>query len=136
LMTGGALLGSLMAPGVSPLAKSSRPATSLALMRERQGRWLETAQSLIPALGITQQAPVSLVHPVADEALPLRFRMEPEAPAVELENRLLKQGDSFILDFEGHRTGHLAFELAGEGRGVDAPVRLRLTFGEVPTDVA
>ena len=136
LMTGGALLGSLMTTGVSPLAKFSRTAGSLALMRERQGRWLETAQSLIPTLGITQQTPVSLVRAVADDSLPLRFRMEHEASALELENRLLKKGDSFILDFEGHRTGHLSFDLAGEGRGVDAPVRLRLTYGEVPTDVA
>lgn len=136
LMTGGALLGSLMTAGVPRLAKSSPAAVSLALMRERQGRWLETARSLIPTLGLTQQTPVSLVRPVADDALPLRFRMEREAPGLELENRLLKQGDSFILDFEGHRTGHLSFDLVGEGRGVDAPVRLRLTFGEVPTDVA
>jgi len=139
LTTGGALLASLTAEP-SPLAKSSTSAAvqsqALALMRERQGKWLEAAQALIPTLVTIPQAPVSLVHPVADDSLPLRYRMERDAPAAELENRLLKKGDSFILDFEGHRTGRLSFDLVGEGRGVDAPVRLRLTFGEVPTDIA
>jgi alpha-L-rhamnosidase len=109
---------------------------ALALMRERQPTWLETAQQLIPTLRTQSQSPLALVQPVADESLPLRFRMQHEAAAEELEKRLFKKGDVFILDFTGHRTGHLSFDLVGEGAGVDAPVRLRLTFGEVPTDVA
>ena len=131
LATGGAVL-------AATLARAAPPGRSSALeqMRERQGAWLKKAEALIPTLVSKTQAAVSLVRPVADESLPLRYRMEREAPAEELEQRLLKKGDQFILDFEGHRTGHLSFDLVGEGRGVDAPVRLRLTFGEVPTDVA
>jgi hypothetical protein len=98
--------------------------------------YLEKAQSLIPQLRRVWQEPLALVSPVADAAQVLRFRMVQQAPASTLEQRLLGKGDAFILDFGGHRTGTVRFELAGEGQGVDAPVRLRLTFGEVPTDVA
>ena len=77
-----------------------------------------------------------LVRAVAAPEAPLRFRMETEAPASALAGRQLKRGDSVIVDFEGHRTGYLSFRLATEGREPDAPVRLRFTFGEVPTDVA
>jgi alpha-L-rhamnosidase len=98
--------------------------------------WLAKAQALIPVLRQTDQPPVHLVRAVADAAQVLRFRMEAEAPAAALEDRLLGKGDSFILDFTGHRTGTIQFDLVGEGQGVDAPVRLKLTFGEVPTDVA
>lgn len=136
---GGALVTAAVA-GLPALGKSVGSAVAsgqaLTLMRERQAQWLATAQTLIPALTTTVQAPLSLVRPVADDSLPLRFRMEREAAAEALEQRLLKKGDQFILDFGGHRTGHLAFDLLGEGKGVDAPVRLRLIFGEVPTDVA
>ncbi len=136
---GGALVTAAVA-GLPAFAKSAgtggAPTQALALMRERRGHWMDTAQALIPQLATTVQAPLALVRAVADDSLPLRFRMEREAAAEELEQRLLKKGDQFILDFGGHRTGHLAFDLVGEGRGVDAPVRLRLTFGEVPTDVA
>jgi hypothetical protein len=103
---------------------------------DQRARWLATAESLKPSLSETDERPVALVRPVPDSALVLRFRMETEAPAAALGERLLGKGDSFILDFGGHRTGHLSFELVGEGRGVDAPARLRFTFGEVATDVA
>ena len=94
------------------------------------------ARELIPDLRQIVQAPARLVTPIADANRVLRFRMEQEAQPVALEQRLFGKGDSFILDFEGHRTGHFAFDLVGIGEGVDAPVRLKLTFGEVPTDVA
>jgi hypothetical protein len=90
----------------------------------------------MPRLNETEQRPLSLVRPVAASDSPLRFRMEPEAPAADLAKRVLKKGDSVIVDFGGHRTGYLSFRLETEGREPDAPARLRLTFGEVPTDVA
>jgi len=105
------------------------------VMRARRGAWLSQAQALTPTLSQTEQAPVGLVHFTADPSLVLRYRLERDSSG-SLEERLLKKGDSFTLDFGGHRTGHFSFDLIGEGRGVDAPVRLRLTFGEVPTDVA
>ena len=98
--------------------------------------WAAKAESLIPELLETEQLPVHLVRAVAAPEAPLRFRMETEAPASALAGRQLKRGDSVIVDFEGHRTGYLSFRLATEGREPDAPVRLRFTFGEVPTDVA
>jgi alpha-L-rhamnosidase len=98
--------------------------------------WAARAESLIPELLETEQLPVYLVRAVAAPEAPLRFRMEREAPASALASRQLRRGDSVIVDFEGHRTGYLSFRLATEGREPDAPVRLRFTFGEVPTDVA
>jgi len=98
--------------------------------------WAAKAESLIPELVETVQWPVNLVRAVAAPETPLRFRMENESPASALEKRELRRGDSVIVDFEGHRTGYLSFRLATEGREPDAPVRLRFTFGEVPTDVA
>lgn len=98
--------------------------------------WLEKAQALTPELVETEQLPVNLVRAIAAPEAPLRFRMEREAAASDLASRQLKRGDSVIVDFEGHRTGFLSFHLATEGRDPDAPVRLRLVFGEVPTDVA
>ena len=103
---------------------------------EQLKAWAAKAESLIPTLLETEQLPVNLVRAVAAPESPLRFRMETESPASALAGRQLKRGDSVIVDFEGHRTGYLSFRLATEGREPDAPVRLRFTFGEVPTDVA
>ncbi|HWB83942.1 MAG TPA: hypothetical protein VG675_07360 [Bryobacteraceae bacterium] len=99
-------------------------------------RLVAIAESLKPKLRETVRTPMWIVEPVADASRFLRFRMEQAGPAAQIRERRLRHGDSFILDFGGHMTGRLAFSLAGEGSAVDSPVRLRLTFGEVPADVA
>ena len=79
---------------------------------------------------------MNIVRAEPDPSLVLRYRMAVDAPATELAKRTFKKGDSFILDFGGHRTGFFAFKLETSGREPDAPARLRLTFGEIPPDVA
>jgi len=119
-------LGEVEAQTDHPRAKAGEPVKG----------WADKAEALMPRLNETEQRPLSLVRAVAAADSPLRFRMEPEAPAADLAKRVLKKGDSVIVDFGGHRTGYLSFRLETEGREPDAPARLRLTFGEVPTDVA
>src|SRR5688500_14773231 len=126
--------GSALAAAV-PAARGAEPVGSSTDAAALAG-WKQKAQRLIPKLIETEQLPVSLVRAVAAPDTPMRFRMEREAAAEELARRELKRGDSVLVDFEGHRTGFLSFHLATEGRAPDAPVRLRVTFGEVPTDVA
>ena len=101
-----------------------------------QEKRLQIAKSLIPALHESVQEPLHVVTAVPDPSLYLRWRMEPTAAAADLEQRTFKPGESFILDFGGHRTGYLSFDLLGVGENVDAPARLRFTFGEVAGDVA
>ncbi|HYG33267.1 MAG TPA: glycoside hydrolase [Clostridia bacterium] len=99
-------------------------------------RWIKIAEGLKPKLHETTKFPVSIVKPTADSTRFLRWRMDQASPASALRERLMRDGDSVILDFEDHLTGHLTFSITGEGRGIDSPVRLRLTFGEVPAEVA
>jgi alpha-L-rhamnosidase len=119
-------LGEAEAQADHPRAKAGEPVKS----------WADKAEALMPRLTETEQRALSLVRAVAAPDAPLRFRMDVEAPAADLAKRVLKKGDSVIVDFGGHRTGHLSFRLETEGREPDAPARLRFTFGEVPTDVA
>ncbi len=103
---------------------------------DEQVRWVEMAESLKPRLHQTIREPVAIVKPIADTSTFLRWRMEKVAPATALSDRAMHAGDSVILDFGDHFTGHFSFAIAGEGRGVDSPARLKLTFGEVPAEVA
>ncbi len=102
---------------------------------EVRRRWLAVAESLRPRLSETIQPPLRLVRGVSDPTRYLRWRMETEVSGSDLPKRILRKGDNFILDFGGHRTGYLQFRLLGEGVSVDAPCRLKLTFGQVPGDV-
>ncbi|QOY91880.1 glycoside hydrolase [Paludibaculum fermentans] len=62
--------------------------------------------------------------------------MEVTEQVAALAQRPLKRGDSFIVDFGRHMAGYVSFKLSGTGEAVDSPVRLRVTFGEAPADVA
>lgn len=53
----------------------------------------------------------------------------------DLAEKAWGKGEEFVLDFGNHFVGHLEFRLTPVGVNVDAPARLRLTFGEVPPDV-
>jgi alpha-L-rhamnosidase len=99
-------------------------------------KWLAIAESLKPRLRRTPVMPAGLVQMAADSAQFLHWRVERLSPPAALVERLLRRGDSVIVDFGRHLTGHFSFSIAGEGRGVDAPARLKLTFGEVPAEVA
>ena len=138
--TGAAILplASALAPWLPrTTAQAQSPASgNIGSTAEQRRRWVDAAESLKPTLHETLQQPLAIVYPVADSSFYLRWQMEPEAPGADLSKRLLQKGETFILDFGGHRTGNFAFRLVGEGVSVDAPARLRLTFGEVPGDVA
>jgi hypothetical protein len=112
------------------------PPRDPAIAAEPHPQWNAKAEALKPVLHETRQEPLNLVRAERDASRVLRYRMDVDAPAGELAKRTFKKGDSFILDFGGHRTGYFNFKLETSGREPDAPARLRLTFGEVPTDVA
>jgi hypothetical protein len=97
---------------------------------------VEIAEGLKPHLRETRKLPVAIVRPLEDKTKFLQWRMENVAAAGSLHDRLMGRGDSVVLDFGEHMTGYLTFSLVGEGRGVDAPARIKLTFGEVPDEVA
>ncbi len=125
-----------LGPGLVRRAAFAQPAPPPSGAATPDADWNAKAEALKPVLQETRQLPVSIVRAEADASQVLRYRMVAEAPAAELAKRTLKKGESFILDFGGHRTGFLAFSLETSGREPDAPARLRFTFGEVPTDVA
>ncbi|MDC8784674.1 alpha-L-rhamnosidase-related protein [Roseateles koreensis] len=98
--------------------------------------YLRQAQALVPELRSYPQAPIAIVEPRPNPAAPLRFDMSPSGDVAMLASRCWRTGESFTVDFGGHRAGFLSFRLVPAGGMPDSPVRLRLTFGEVPTDVA
>ena len=104
--------------------------------RARRDRWVQIAESLKPALRSTIRKPVALVGLVADDAAFLHWKMERTEPVTVLRERLFRPGSSFILDFGDHGTGYVSFTVSAVGTGVDAPARIRLTFGEAPVEIA
>ncbi|MGV7207565.1 hypothetical protein ACLB1G_06895 [Oxalobacteraceae bacterium A2-2] len=98
--------------------------------------FLNTAQALVPTLHERVLPVAALVQPESRPDLPLRHAMRPVADGASLAQRGWQEGDTFYADFGEHLTGYLSFHVAPTGSAADSPIRLRLTFGEVPADVA
>ncbi len=100
-----------------------------------QQRWLDRAEALKPALHEQITFPVGRVRIAASETGFQGWTVHPEDGAI-LPDRDLRNGDVLILDFGVHTVGYLNLAVQSDRKFQDAPVRLRLTFGEVPAEVA
>jgi hypothetical protein len=98
--------------------------------------FLAAAEALTPRLHERALPVQALVEPRPAPGHPLRFAMARLMDGAALPTRTWHEGDSFYLDFGIHLAGYLAFRAVPTGSVADSPIRLRLTFGEVPTDVA
>ena len=124
-----------VAMALAPVSVSAQPIPSLTSSASQS--FLEKAEQLKPSLNEFVQTPLALVSPVKDAAQALGWRIEEVGDADAIASRLLKKkGDTLIIDFGGHRAGHLSFDIENIGEAIGAPVRLRFTFGEVIPDIA
>jgi hypothetical protein len=98
-------------------------------------QWIETAEKLKPKLNETIIVPVAIVQAFPDSDPFRRWKLVSEGCSQDLEDYLMTDGDSVILDFGNHLTGHFSIAVRGEGRGVDSPARLKMTFGEIAAEV-
>lgn len=89
----------------------------------------------MPALHETILRPQQLVQSVADPNAYQGWRMEPVAGLDEFYRTPLKRGDSYTIDFGRHMTGYFSFTLSTLQGAQDAPVRIKLTFAEMPVEL-
>ena len=96
----------------------------------------ELAESLCPKLQRWDRLPQGLIRFEKDDSAYFGLSAANLAtPLDQLPTLQWGKSDEFVLDFGIHLVGQLSFRLEAEGVNVDAPCRLRLTFGESPFDV-
>ncbi|MBE6590357.1 MAG: glycoside hydrolase [Ruminococcaceae bacterium] len=93
--------------------------------------YLKRAEENLPPMYYETVASERNVRIVSDEASFLGFSALPDGkiPAV------VKTGDRFVVDFGRHCVGRVSFTMWDNGRYIDAPVRLRMRFAEVPYEL-
>jgi len=94
------------------------------------------AEQLIPTLQKTEVKPQRLINVIADEEAFQGWRTEPTISVEEWKQGSYGKGDSFITDFGDHQVGYITLKLRPVGSPPDAPLKLKLTFGEMPCEVA
>lgn len=98
--------------------------------------YLEKAEQLRPALLERTVRPFRTVEGIADPAAYQGYTVRDVEPCADTLSRAYGNGDAFTLDFGDHCVGYLHLHiLPGSERVPDSPLRLRLTFAELPQEL-
>lgn len=98
--------------------------------------WLQKAEQTQPQLVESIKHPVSLVSLVKDERVFQHWKAAKSNPIDSLYSQSFKKQSGVVVDFGEHLTGYFSFSLEDFGRAADAPIRIKFTFGEVPSELA
>ncbi|WP_284236946.1 sugar hydrolase [Paenibacillus glycanilyticus] len=96
---------------------------------------VDKAEALIPELKTCEVEPEAVVDIVADEAAFQSWRVD-RAEDQAWKERVLGKGDSLILDFGDHLVGYISLKVKPVGSPPDAPLKIKLTIGEMPCEIA
>ncbi|WP_159523527.1 alpha-L-rhamnosidase-related protein [Sunxiuqinia indica] len=99
-------------------------------------QWVEKAEQLKPELTETVVKPVGLVEMVENENAFQGWEAKKVATIDSLYASSFRQVKSVVVDFGDHYTGYFSMDLQTIWGTSDAPVRFKLTFGEVPAEIA
>lgn len=97
--------------------------------------WAEKAGQATPELRHVVYRPLCLVEGVQDSLAYQGWRMEKTGELSSYYGVSLKKVPCVTVDFGRHITGHFSFRIKTLSRTQDAPLRLRFTFGEVPSEM-
>ncbi|MDQ8736599.1 sugar hydrolase [Paenibacillus sp. LHD-38] len=93
------------------------------------------AEKLTPELIQGAAEPKGSIEVIADENAIQGWRVEPKRDPQEWKEGAYGKGDSFVLDFGDHLVGYLSFSVRPVGSPPDAPLKLKLVFGEMPCEI-
>lgn len=117
------------------IPRAGAQTTDSVWMGERRAAWLEKATEATPELRRSEHHPVAVVRSVADTSAFQGWRMEAAEPAEAIYSSSLKERREIIVDMGEHLTGYFSMRVNHTGMPADAPIRLRLTFAEVPAEL-
>ncbi|SDD39020.1 alpha-L-rhamnosidase [Mucilaginibacter pineti] len=102
----------------------------------QRNNWLAKAENAKPRLNETIKRPTVLVNLIADKASFQGWKAVIATPVDTLYQRSFRKQNGIVVDFGEHVTGYVSFKLATSAGTADAPLRFKLTFGEVPSELA
>ncbi|MFD0693364.1 sugar hydrolase [Paenibacillus sp. GCM10027628] len=99
-------------------------------------KFVDLAEELMPVLHESVILPKSMIEVVADEGAFQGWRTQEIGSIQDLQSKSFGKDDSFILDFGDHQVGYVSLSMKSVGSPQDAPLGLKLIFGEMPCEVA
>jgi alpha-L-rhamnosidase len=106
------------------------------LYQASRAQWMAKAQQLIPKLNETIKKPVNTVELVKDKDAFQGWAAKKTDSLNSFYTTSFQKKKAIVLDFGEHITGYVSFDLKLLRGTSDAPSRFKLTFGEVPAELA
>ncbi|MBK5196537.1 MAG: glycoside hydrolase, partial [Proteiniphilum sp.] len=104
--------------------------------RSGRDQWLQKAASNLPELVVTEKKPVAVVKIVQNEQAFQGWEALYASSVDSFYATTLHKTQPTILDFGAHLTGYFTFVIKPTQVTPDSPLRLKFTFGEVPSEMA
>lgn len=127
------LLKSIITVSLSALSLS---ASAQCYTAAQQQAWLQKAEACKPALQTTVHHPVQEVEIVKDNNAFQGYKAVAKGSLDDLYSKSFKEKKEVIVDFGEHLVGRVSFKIKDIGSMQDAMLRFKVTFGEVPSDLA
>lgn len=96
---------------------------------------LKVAESLEPELIKKRIQPIREVKVISDKNAFQGWKVERLGTIRDLVKKSFNTNDSFTIDFGNHQVGYLNLSINPLGSPQDAPLRLKLKFGEMPSEI-
>ena len=93
--------------------------------------FINKAEELVPPLYKKEILPLGTVNIVSDA----NYHLGCKSVASNDKDKVFTNGDEIIWDFGNHCVGYLNFHIEVLHNPADAPVKLEITFGEVPYEI-
>lgn len=118
------------------LALLAATASAQCYTQSQQQGWLDKAEACKPVIKKTIHHPVREVKIVADKDAFQGYKAVPSGNIADLYSTSFKQKKEIVVDFGEHLVGNVSFKIKDLGSMQDAVLRFKVTFGEVPSDLA
>lgn len=102
----------------------------------QQQDWLQKAEACKPTIHKTIHHPLQEVTIVKDTNAFQGYKAVKAGDINDLYSKSFKQKKEVIVDFGEHLVGNVSFKIKDIGSMQDAVLRFKVTFGEVPSDLA
>ncbi len=103
---------------------------------EQQNGWLRKAEACKPAIRTSVVHPVREVEIVSDKDAFQGYKAVDRGDLNDLYTKSFKEKKSVVVDFGRHLVGNVSFKIKDIGPMQDAVLRIKVTIGEVPSDLA
>jgi alpha-L-rhamnosidase len=102
---------------------------------KKNEKFLKISESLKPKIIENMVYPKELVEVISDRTVIHGWKVNKTEDIDNLGQNAYGKGDNFYLDFGDHVVGYLTMKIRPVGSPPDAPLRLKLIFGEMPCEV-